>query len=129
MEPDLKSTRRIRGTTQAMDLAAVDLRQRMTPAERRLWQALRADRLSGLRFRRQHAIGPFVVDFYCAAHRLVIEVDGEVHLTQAEYDAVRSQQLNEYGYRVLRFTNQEIMHLLPNVLECIVRETRGKIRE
>jgi very-short-patch-repair endonuclease len=97
----------------------------MTPAERWLWQALRADRLGGLRFRRQHPLGPFVVDFYCAAHRLVVEVDGDVHLDQTEYDAARSLRLQEYGYRVLRFMNDEVITSLPLVLDRILAETVG----
>jgi very-short-patch-repair endonuclease len=92
----------------------------MTPAEQRLWQALQGRRLGGLRFRRQHPVGPFILDFYCPACRLVIEVDGGVHDGQVEYDEARTQQLAAHGYRVFRFRNEEVMTDLPAVLSRIL---------
>jgi very-short-patch-repair endonuclease len=65
---------------------AQELRQEMTPAEAKLWQHLRAKRLNGLKFRWQHPLGPFIADFYCHAHRLVIEIDGDIHATTIERD-------------------------------------------
>ncbi|MGQ9879348.1 MAG: endonuclease domain-containing protein [Armatimonadota bacterium] len=70
----------------------------MTPAERRLWEYLRANWLNGYHFQRQQVIGGFVVDFYCHALRLAVEVDGEVH--EASYDADRDRLLAEYGVNV-----------------------------
>lgn len=76
---------------------ARELRQELTPAERKLWAALRNKKLNGLKFRRQHPIDRFIVDFYCAAHKLVVEVDGDIHDTQPERDAERSALLEQQG--------------------------------
>ena len=73
--------------------AARDLRQRMTPAEKATWALLRDHRLDGVKFRRQHAVGPYVLVFCCASLRLVIELDGSVHENQAEDDALRQREL------------------------------------
>jgi very-short-patch-repair endonuclease len=95
---------------------ARELRQSMTPAERKLWLRLRSAQL-GAHFRKQHAVGRFIVDFYCASAKLVIEIDGDSHAAQVEYDAERTRWLQEHkGYRVLRFTNQEVVHNLEEVL-------------
>jgi len=82
-------------------------RRQPTEAEDLLWQALRNSKL-GVRFRRQHAIEGYIVDFFCTRAFLTIELDGEIHLTpeQAEYDLGRTFTLTELGYRELRFTNQ-----------------------
>ncbi len=94
----------------------------MTPAERALWQRLRRKQLDGWRFRRQHPVGNFVVDFFCAQARLVVEVDGPIHLRQQGYDEERIQLLDELkGYRVLRFTNEQVMNDIEIVLEEIRR--------
>ena len=98
---------------------AKELRQTITPAERILWERLCDRRLSGRKFRRQPPIGTFIVDFYCPAACLVIEVDGGIHLVQAEADASRSQELEAQGYRVLRFTNEQIETDLETVLSTI----------
>jgi very-short-patch-repair endonuclease len=91
----------------------------MTPAESVLWQALRDRRLRGLRFRRQHPLGPFIVDFCCPQCRLIVELDGDVHESQAEYDAARTEQLAAYGYRVIRFRNEAVLNDLSTVLKQI----------
>ncbi len=95
-------------------------RQHATPAEDILWQALRGSQL-GARFRRQHAIGSYIVDFICIKAFLTIELDGEVHAEagQAEYDRGRTHILTELGYRELRFTNNQVLHHLPQVLATI----------
>ena len=77
---------RIRGTTPAVVAAAQRLRLNLTPAEQKLWKALQKRQLNGLKFRCQHAIGSFIVDFYCPQCRLVIELDGDIHNQQVEYD-------------------------------------------
>ena len=112
--------------------AARELRhsRRATPAEQLLWEAVRDRRLDGLKFRRQHPIGPFVVDFCCASCRLVVELDGEVHDDPecAAQDKVRAALLEAHGYRLLRFHNKEILFGLPAVLESIAREaSEGEI--
>ncbi len=85
-----------------------DLRRVATEAERRLWALLRGRRL-GVKFRRQHPIGPYVLDFFCAEHRLAIELDGGQHRRDSEpsRDARRSELLAMHGIRVVRFTNRE----------------------
>ena len=72
---------------------AVELRHELTPAERKLWHYLRADGV-GVSFRRQHAIGPFIVDFCCIKAKLIVELDGGQHLEQEEYDRQRTAFLN-----------------------------------
>lgn len=95
------------------------LRKELTPAERKLWAALRGNRL-GVSFRRQHAIGPYIVDFCCIKKRLIVEVDGGQHLDQAEYDAERTNFLSSQGYRVIRFWNNEVMKNIEGVLRAIL---------
>ena len=84
-----------------------------------MWEALRDRRFEGLKFRRQHGAGPFVLDFFCAAHKLVIELDGAVHDEQVAQDTYRTEQLMQYGYRVVRFRNAEVLEDLPRVLARI----------
>ncbi len=99
---------------------ARELRREMTPAEQMLWQALRRNQL-GVHFRRQQVIEGFIVDFYCHAAGLVIELDGGAHrgTDQKESDAFRDHVLSDKGLRVVRFHNREIEARLPNVLEEI----------
>ena len=101
--------------------AARDLRQHMTDAERRLWLCLRGKQLDGFRFRKQHPIAHFVLDFYCPAVRLAIEIDGGQHNTAPERasDAERTRYLKTHGIWVLRFWNHEVLQNLPSVLERI----------
>src|SRR5450759_2979359 len=100
----------------------------MTPAEHRLWDALRGNQLSGLHFRRQQIIDGFIVDFYCHAARLIIEVDGGVHEQLVEYDAARSQILERRSLAVLRFTNDEVMYCLPAVLTRIHTTMQERVK-
>ncbi|MBF9239400.1 endonuclease domain-containing protein [Hymenobacter sp. BT683] len=95
-------------------------RKAPTPAENILWQELRGSKRD-IKFRRQHAIGFFIVDFICVSAKLTIELDGEIHLTpeQAEYDLGRTFTLTELGYRELRFTNQQVLTSLDEVLATI----------
>ena len=98
---------------------AGELRHNLTPAEQRLWAVLRNRQIEGVRFRRQHAIGNFIVDF-CAPHqKLVIELDGSQHLEQEEYDAERTAFLQSQGYRVLRFWNMDVIKDLRGVISAI----------
>ena len=97
----------------------------MTPAERRLWNCLRANRLGGFQFRRQQVIDGFIVDFYCHAAAVVVEVDGPVHEDQAEYDAERDRVLTARGLRVVRFTNEQVNRSLADVLRRIEEMCRG----
>jgi len=114
-----KDSDRIRGTTREIEEAARRLRQQLTPAESTLWQALRSRQLGGLKFRCQHPVGRFILDFYCPSHKLVIEVDGGIHNQQQAYDQARTDELQVFGYCVLRFTNEEVLNDLSNVLSRI----------
>ncbi len=107
---------------------ARELRRKPTPAEALLWSRLRRRQL-GVRFRRQHAIDRFIVDFYCAEARLIVEVDGDVHDLQPERDEVRQAILEALGYRVLRFRNEEVMHDLERVVEEIRREVETRQKQ
>jgi very-short-patch-repair endonuclease len=86
-----------------------ELRARSTWPERIVWSILRAHRLGGLNFRRQHSIGPYVVDFYCHEKRLVVEIDGGSHEERAAEDRERTAYLEQQGLRVYRVTNQDVM--------------------
>ena len=94
----------------------------MTDEERVLWQALRRNRLNGLHFRRQQVIDGFIVDFYCHAAALVVEIDGRGHQRQATYDAQRDRVLSNRGLRVIRVKNQDIRLRLAEVLARIESE-------
>ncbi len=96
------------------------LRRRMTEAERRIWYFLRGRHLVGFKFRRQHPIGPYVVDFVCLAHKLVIELDGSQHAADPN-DLRRDAFLHRNGYRVLRFWNNEALSHTAAVCESILR--------
>jgi very-short-patch-repair endonuclease len=96
------------------------MRQNQTPAESKLWTALRKQQVAGLKFRRQHAIDGYIVDFYCHEMRLVIEVDGPTHAATVEEDAIRQEAIQSQGITVLRFKNDEIFDDLPSVLERIM---------
>jgi very-short-patch-repair endonuclease len=105
---------------------AREMRRAPTPAEDALWQSLRSRRLAGAKFRRQHAIGGFIVDFVCVERRLIVEVDGEIHQqpgTQA-YDAERQAALGALGFRVLRFDNAQVLAEPVGVL-AVIAEALG----
>src|SRR5512138_1979087 len=87
---------------------AGELRRESTTAERRLWAYLRGDKLNGVNFRRQHAIGNYIVDFVSIKKKLVIELDGSQHLEQVDYDIERTKYLESQGYKVIRFWNNQI---------------------
>jgi very-short-patch-repair endonuclease len=108
-------------TTAAIHQHAKDLRRDQTPAERQLWACLRGKQLGGFRFRHQHPIGPFIVDFCCLSPRLVVEIDGDSHAAQVKYDASRTTYLEERGYAVIRFTNEDVQRRLEGVLAEITR--------
>ncbi len=117
---------RIRGTSQEVWQAARSLRLRMTPAEERLWSALQNKQVLGMRFRRQHAVGRYVLDFYCPACKLAIELDGSVHDDRQEEDAIRTQEIERYGYQVIRFRNEEVMQNLEKVVQQIAEVLRQR---
>ncbi|MBW4329338.1 endonuclease domain-containing protein [Stakelama sp. CBK3Z-3] len=97
------------------------LRQNATPAERLLWQHLRARQCAGVRFNRQFPIGPFICDFVSRAAKLVIKVDGGQHALQADADAARTRYIESRGYRVLRFWNNDVIERTEGVMTEIER--------
>ena len=99
-----------------------ELRGNPTEAEKNVWRHLRYKQLGGHRFRRQHPIGNFIVDFFCFERSLVIELDGGHHSEQGDYDQKRALRLESRGYKVLRFWNNQIMNEIDAVLEAILKE-------
>ena len=111
----------MKGQTNSFILGASlqrSLRSRMTDAEHRLWQHLRGRQLAGCRFRRQHPFLDYVLDFACLERSLVVEVDGGQHLDN-ENDRERDRRLNEAGFRVLRFWNNQVLQETDSVVEAI----------
>ena len=110
--------RAIRGQANHLDLKR-ELRSNMTGPETRLWSRLRARQLQGLKFRRQHGIGPYIVDFYCSEQSLVIEVDGDSHADadQIVKDQLRDRYFQSLGLRVIRYINDDILKNVDGVLE------------
>lgn len=101
-----------------------ELRNSLTPAEATLWTILEGKQLDGRKFRRQHSVGNYILDFYCPSERLAIELDGEVHNTimQQEYDRERDLFLNSYDIKVLRFENKWVFLQPEMVLQAIKNE-------
>jgi very-short-patch-repair endonuclease len=117
-------SRKTRGKTTAKTVhMAREQRHKPTPAEEELWNALRARRLAGLKFRRQHPFGPYILDYFCVEYQLEVEVDGGIHddPVQIEHDQRRTEYLNEHRVRILRFSNAEIENHLNQVLNRIIQ--------
>jgi very-short-patch-repair endonuclease len=102
----------------------------MNDAEKRLWSRLRAHRMDGRKFRRQHALGNYIVDFVCLASRLIIEVDGDSHGNDSReaLDAQRTAYLEKLGFRVLRFWNDYVLTDVDNVTETIIEALNANSR-
>jgi very-short-patch-repair endonuclease len=98
------------------------MRTNQTDPEQRLWHRLRGKRLNGIKFTRQVLIGPYIVDFAARLHGLVIELDGDTHGHQLDYDRVRTGFLESQGFHVLRFTNTELRDNLEGVLTVIIQQ-------
>ena len=98
---------------------AKGLRTNMTPPERTLWSALRAGRL-GVKFKRQYVVDPYIADFAAPSEKLIVEVDGDTHAFAVAYDRARTAFLEAHGYRVIRFTNAEVMTNFEGVLRTIL---------
>ena len=98
-----------------------ELRKNLTPAEAFLWTHLKSKQLKGKRFTKQHSIGNYIVDFYCASEKLIIELDGEVHnnTSAQEYDSKRTNYLKLLGFKVIRFENKMVFENLSTVLKEI----------
>jgi very-short-patch-repair endonuclease len=105
---------------------AKELRKAMTPAEEALWEQLRNSKVIGAKFRRQHPLDIFIADFYCHNKKLIIEIDGGYHdiPEQKEYDEGRTFLLEERGFRIIRFKNEEIL----NDIETVVLEIKRVLK-
>jgi len=103
------------------------LRANPTEPERILWNALRGRNLGGLKFRRQHPIEPYIVDFYCAEASLVVELDGQSHDDRKAYDAQRTTALGQCGLTVMRIANDDVLHNLSGVAEAIQKAAFTKL--
>jgi very-short-patch-repair endonuclease len=104
-----KACGRYRHLNDAEKLRSYEFRDNPTPGEKALWDMVRNNQIQGLRFRRQHKIGQFIVDFYCHKVNLVVEVDGGIHEKRKTEDQLRTDFLKRLGLTVLRFTNNEIL--------------------
>jgi very-short-patch-repair endonuclease len=121
MEGDLPE--KPRGTlARGLRQLAGTARRQPTPQERIMWARLRDSRLAGYKFRQQHPIHSYRVDFYCAAGKLIVELDGPIHDKHAAEDAIRQAFLESFGYRFLRFSNDQVTSDVESVLTKI-RET------
>lgn len=105
-----------------------ELRNNATPAEQELWRVLKQSNLGGHKFRRQHSVGSYILDFYCPAKRLAIELDGDSHFTDDAivYDRERTAYLNGVGIRVLRFLNSDVHENIEEVCERVLFEIEDK---
>jgi very-short-patch-repair endonuclease len=104
---------------------AKKLRAESTDAERRLWSHLRAHRFLGLKFRRQHPIGEFIVDFVCPELKLIVELDGGQHSERAAEDAARTSRLQAQGFVVVRYWNNDVMNDLDSVIRDLERRVEA----
>lgn len=100
-----------------------EMRDNMTLAESVLWQQIKSNKL-GVKFRRQHVIANYIADFVSLSNKLIIEVDGDIHKQQQKEDEYRTLKLNAIGYKVIRFTNEEVLYEIDIVLNKIKREIK-----
>jgi very-short-patch-repair endonuclease len=105
---------------------ARDMRIASSKAENTLWEVLRNRQVDGLKFRRQHVLGSYIADFFCAEQCLVVELDGDSHASQEPYDLQRTQWLESQGLRVIRFTNFDVLENLDGVIGAIRDACGGK---
>jgi len=102
------------------------LRNAPTDAESKLWQHLRYCQIENCKFRRQHLFGDFILDFVCLERKVIVELDGSQHVDATTYDSKRSRFLEQAGFVVLRFWNNEVFQNMEGVLEVILRTTRDR---
>jgi len=104
------------------DLRAKKLRRNSTDAERLIWSRLRGRRLAGYKFKRQVPIAGFVVDFAALEAKLIIEIDGGQHSVRLEADQLRTEKLERFGYRIVRFWNHDVLNNIEGVLDAVIQE-------
>jgi very-short-patch-repair endonuclease len=105
-----------------MDVQVKFLRQHQTYTERKLWQQLRRKQIGARRFRRQYRLGRYIVDFVCLSTRLIIEIDGASHDVKIKQDETRTTWLESQGFRLLRFSNEQVLYDLDSVVQTITAE-------
>jgi very-short-patch-repair endonuclease len=112
------------GAKKNIFLRAIDLRNNMTEAEKILWEELKKKEIFKARWKRQHPIDIFIVDFYCHKFKLAVEVDGEIHLNKEilEHDDGREYEIEKFGIKILRFTNKEVFEDIESVKKRIFHE-------
>ncbi len=113
------------GATPAIFERASRLRSNMTSAEELLWNKLKGKQVLGLRFRRQHPVSKYIVDFYCHSAKLVIELDGKIHLAKKEQDKERTKEIEELGLLIIRFQNEEV----EKKIDEVVVKVKDKVKE
>ena len=116
----------LRTTKQTIEHARDLRKDQSTRAECQLWYQLRNRKCAGLKFRRQVPLGPFIADFLCVEAKLVIELDGSSHEEKQTYDAERTRFLEEHGFRVFRFRNQDVLKNMEGVLEEVKKWMENK---
>jgi very-short-patch-repair endonuclease len=111
-----------RNTSEKLKTRAKELRTDQTYAESLLWDKLRSKKLNGLKFYRQYPVGGYIADFYCRELKLIVELDGEIHMHQENmrHDDIRDANLLSEGYCILRFTNSKIINDMAGVIQSIV---------
>ncbi len=127
MKRELYKTMYFRTTPTTLNTAKM-LRENMTFAEKILWEKLSGKQICGLRFRRQHPIEFYIADFYCHKARLVIELDGEIHSQQTEYDDGRSAEMEKYGIKVIRFKNTQVETDIDKVVSEIIEAVNKRLK-
>lgn len=123
----MSANRPTRRGSQQQRARSKQLRRDLTGPERGLWHLLRGRQLAGMKFRRQQVIGPYIVDFYCAQARLVIEVDGESHVGHGASDAARDAYLRSHGLRILRVTNDDVLHESEAVMLAVLKIAESEV--
>jgi very-short-patch-repair endonuclease len=124
---ELDKSMYFRAKSDIMEAARI-LRKNMTFYEKLLWARLKGKKIRGLRFRRQHPIDIFIVDFYCHEAKLVIEIDGEIHELQKDYDEGRSAEMERFDIKVIRFTNDDVKNNIGEVIKIIEEVVYNRIK-
>jgi very-short-patch-repair endonuclease len=124
---ELDKTMYFRAKPDTLEVARI-LRKNMNKYEKLIWEKLKGKQVCGLRFRRQHPIDIFIADFYCHEVRLVVEIDGEIHDQQEEYDDGRSAEMERFGIKVIRFTNDEVKNNIEKVINKIEKVVNERIK-
>ena len=115
------------GATPVIFEIAFKLRKNITPSEELLWNKLKGKQVLGVRFRRQHPISKYIVDFYCHAAKLVVELDGKIHLAKKESDRERTKEIEDLGLRIIRFSNKEVEGSIDNLVSKITSVVKDNL--